>query len=102
MQITDFLFGMCIGGIIGMVAMGLFVANDRKHISDRAFESLAELEHWEWSRWITYMLANMTDENMSRWKMQSLTAYCNLSEADKERYREKVRKIVGVLVDENF
>lgn len=84
-----------------MVTVSLFLMNER-HISFETFEKLAKLEHEQWAHWTTYMLANMSEENMARWRIQSATAYCNLSEEDKEKDRKWARKVLEVLRSEDI
>jgi hypothetical protein len=61
-------------------------------------EALANLEHEQWAHWTKYMLANLTPENIERWKRQIETPYDQLSEAEKDSDREwadRVLKIMG-------
>jgi hypothetical protein len=50
-------------------------------------ETLADLEHRQWSHWTRYFLDNLTDENITRWRRQILTSYHDLSEAEKDSDR---------------
>ena len=55
-------------------------------------EKLAELEHKQWSHWTKYMLNNLTEENIKRWKGQIKMPYSKLSEKEKESDREWARR----------
>ena len=50
-------------------------------------ERIAELAHLTWQRWMGYMLTNLDDEHIERWKRQANTAYKDLSETEKESDR---------------
>ncbi len=50
-------------------------------------ELLAELEHEQWAHWTSYVLSNLTPENIERWKKQILTLYSELSEKEKDSDR---------------
>jgi len=60
-------------------------------------EKLAALEHEQWAHWTEYMLANMTEENVERWKRQIKTAYVDLSEKEKESDREWARRVLEII-----
>lgn len=62
-------------------------------------EKLAELEHEQWAHWTKYMLDNLTDENIARWKRQIEAPYEELSEKEKESDREWARKVLKILED---
>jgi len=69
--------------------------NMAKQIPDYKFyENLAELEHEQWAHWTRYMLNNLTEENISRWKKQIETPYNMLSEEEKESDRTWARKVI--------
>jgi len=50
-------------------------------------EELADLEHRQWAHWTQYILANLTPENIERWKRQIETPYNELSEKEKDSDR---------------
>ena len=50
-------------------------------------EELADLEHQQWAHWTKYMLDNLTDENIKRWRQQIKTPYSELTE--KEKYSDR-------------
>lgn len=50
-------------------------------------EELAALSHEQWSLTVTYMLDNMTPENIERWRRQANTSYSELSDKEKESDR---------------
>lgn len=60
-------------------------------------EKLSDLEHKQWSHWTSYMLDNLTDDNIQRWKEQIKTSYNRLSEKEKESDREWARKVLEIL-----
>lgn len=63
-----------------------------KNLTDNELlEILAALEHDRWSRWMEYMLTNMSPENLERWKRQMITDYKDLSEKEKESDRKEAR-----------
>lgn len=63
----------------------------------RQRESLAELEHEQWAHWTKYMLDNLTDANIARWKKQIATPYKDLSEKEKDSDREWADKVLKLL-----
>ena len=64
---------------------------------DKLIEKLSDLEHDQWSHWTKYMLDNLTDENIARWRRQIDTPYSELSEKEKESDREWARKVIDVI-----
>jgi hypothetical protein len=62
-------------------------------------EKLAALEHFQWAQWTKYMLANLTPENIARWKKQCETSYNMLSEEDKEKDRKWAYRAIDIFVD---
>lgn len=64
-------------------------------------EKLAELEHQQWAHWTRYMLDNLTEENIARWRKQIEVPYSMLSEKEKESDRKWAKKayvtVKGVL-----
>ena len=48
-------------------------------------ERLAELEHTQWAAWTKYMLDNLTDENVARWKLLIDTPYIEVLNKDSDR-----------------
>ena len=60
-------------------------------------EELAALEHEQWAHWTEYMLANLTPENIERWKGQCLRPYSALSEREKESDRTWADKVLEIL-----
>jgi transcriptional regulator with XRE-family HTH domain len=60
-------------------------------------ERLAELEHVQWANWTLFMLENLTDENMARWRWQAETPYVLLSEREKESDRQWARRAFDIL-----
>lgn len=61
-------------------------------------EKIAEIEHEQWIHWTKYMLDNLTDANIQRWKTQIQTPYSELSE--KESDRKWARKVIENLKKE--
>lgn len=66
-------------------------------VSKEMIEKLAALEHEQWAHWTGYMLDNLTDENISRWRRQVKINYHDLSEKEKESDREWAWKTIEVL-----
>jgi len=60
-------------------------------------EKLAELEHKQWAHWTRYMLDNLTEKNIRRWRKQIEIPYSKLSEKEKESDREWARKVIEEL-----
>jgi hypothetical protein len=46
-------------------------------------EQIAELTHLIWQRWMGYMLCNLDEEHIERWKRQSNTSYKDLMTSEK-------------------
>lgn len=65
-------------------------------ITSDIIERLAAHEHEQWAHWTRYMLDNLTDENIARWRQQIETDYQDLSESEKESDREWARKAIEV------
>ena len=59
-------------------------------------ERLAAHEHEQWAHWTRYMLDNLTEENIARWRQQIDMDYHELSEHEKESDREWARKAIKV------
>lgn len=51
-------------------------------------DRIAELEHKQWAHWTKYMLDNLNDENINRWRDQIETPYSELSEKEKDADRK--------------
>lgn len=60
-------------------------------------DKLADIEHQQWSHWTKYMLDNMSEENVTRWKRQIETPYAELTEKEKESDRAWARKVLTTL-----
>lgn len=60
-------------------------------------ERLAALEHQQWAHWTKYMLDNLTEENIQRWRKQIETPYKDLTEKEKESDREWARKVLEII-----
>jgi hypothetical protein len=61
------------------------------------YEAAAALEHDQWAHWTAYMLDNLTDENIARWRQQIVTPYVALSEKEKDSDREWAHKAAAAL-----
>ena len=59
-------------------------------------EILAKLEHEQWAHWTKYMLDNLTEENIKRWKTQIDTPYIELSEKEKDFDKEWAQKVINL------
>lgn len=60
-------------------------------------EQLAELEHQQWAHWTSYLLDNLTPENIERWRRQIDTPYSQLSEAEKDSDRNWADKVLRII-----
>lgn len=60
-------------------------------------ETLADLEHQQWAHWTSYMLNNLTPENIERWRRQVETPYTQLSEKEKESDRIWADKVLALI-----
>lgn len=70
-----------------------------KRLKEKAIalvEKIAPLEHEQWAHWTKYILDNLTDENIERWKIQCQTDYKDLSEEEKESDRVWARKLLDI------
>jgi len=64
---------------------------------DEIIEELADIEHQRWGDWYKWQRDNSNAPNISRWDRQSETNYKDLSEQEKERDREQVRRYLPLL-----
>ncbi len=62
-------------------------------------EELAALEHEQWAHWTAYMLDNMTDVNIARWRQQIECPYEALTEEEKDKDREWADRVLEVTRD---
>lgn len=60
-------------------------------------EKLASLEHKQWAHWTEYMLNNLTDENIARWRRQIKTPYSKLTEKEKDSDRSWADKVLNIV-----
>ena len=65
-------------------------------VTSDIIERLAAHEHEQWAHWTRYMLDNLTDENIARWRQQIEMDYQDLSESEKESDRQWARKAIEV------
>jgi len=65
-------------------------------------EKLADLEHEQWAHWTKYMLDNLTDENIARWRKQIKTDYKDLSEKEKDSDRTWADKVLKTITKHNY
>lgn len=70
-------------------------------MSDSLREKLARLEHDQWCHWMHYMIMNLTQVSILRWRRQMDTSYDDLSEAEKESDREWADKVLAI-INEHF
>lgn len=59
---------------------------------------MAAIEHEQWAHWTKYMLDNLTDENIARWREQIKTPYAQLSETEKDSDRKWAIKTQDVFL----
>ncbi|MCL5730094.1 MAG: hypothetical protein M1165_00825 [Candidatus Pacearchaeota archaeon] len=67
----------------------------------KLLEELAKLEHQQWAHWTTYLLNNLTKENIKKWTKQIKTPYPKLSEKEKESDREWGKKVLEIIKQKN-
>lgn len=60
-------------------------------------EKLADIEHQRWSSWYKWQRDKSNFENIGRWNTQADTPYFFLSEIDKDKDREQVRRYLPFL-----
>ena len=65
----------------------------------KLIDLLANLEHEQWSHWMTYFYKNDTSTNRDRWNKQMKTSYFKLSEKEKESDRKWARKVLMIIDD---
>lgn len=70
---------------------------DLKNKLNEIRERLADLEHQQWAHWTKYMLNNLTEENIQRWRKQIETEYKDLTEKEKDSDREWAQKVIDTL-----
>ena len=61
-------------------------------------ELVAAEMHEIWANWTEYMLDNLTEENIDRWKQQIKTHYSDLSESEKDADRRVAKRITNIVV----
>jgi hypothetical protein len=61
-------------------------------------EKLADLEHRQWIEWTKYMLKNLTDKNISKWKKQIKTKYQDLPDNEKWSDRRWATKVIKLII----
>lgn len=64
-------------------------------------EAVAALEHEQWAHWTAYMLDNLTDTNIARWRQQIDCPYSALTDSEKESDREWADKAIAVVLGIN-
>lgn len=74
-------------------------------------EKLAELCHYQWSGWMTYLYGKCSSNAdgsltippwaVARWARQMSTKYEHLQEVEKESDREEANRFLALLVEEN-
>lgn len=67
---------------------------------NKLLEKLAELEHEQWIEWTRYMLQNLTEENIVRWKKQIGCSYSNLPNDEKWSDRRWAKKVLEIISQE--
>ena len=64
-------------------------------------EELASILHEIWGSWTRYMLTNLTDKNIKRWKKQIETPYKKLTELEKDSDRTVAKRLINELTKAN-
>jgi len=57
-------------------------------------ESLARLEHEQWSAWTNHFFTEQKPANIQKWRRQARTDYDDLTEPEKELDRVWARKVL--------
>lgn len=65
---------------------------------EKMLETLADLEHDRWSRWMEYFYENEDDQMHIRWKALMNTPYAELTERQKESDRDEARKTIDTII----
>ncbi len=65
-------------------------------------EILANLEHQQWAHWTSYMLNNLTEENIKRWHNQTMTDYEDLTEKEKDSDRVWADRVMKTITIHNY
>ncbi|MFA5828162.1 MAG: hypothetical protein WC841_02215 [Candidatus Shapirobacteria bacterium] len=60
-------------------------------------EELAKLEHLQWTCWSKFMLNNLTEENIAKWKKQINTPYNELTDQEKQSDRKWADKVLEII-----
>lgn len=68
---------------------------------DELLEKLAALEHEQWVHWTKYMLDNLTDVNIHRWRRQVETPYEDLPDDEKRSDRDWARKVLEIVKEDD-
>ena len=80
--------------LMGAYAEGRLV--DREAID---YEAVAAVEHDQWVHWTAYMLDNLTEVNIARWRQQIECPYPALTETEKDSDREWANKAVDAALE---
>ncbi len=67
------------------------------NIKGELIEWIAAVVHDQWAHWTEYMLDNITEENIERWRRQIKTPYEELSEEEKDLDRDFAKKYVYLM-----
>lgn len=65
-------------------------------------ELLAEIEHIQWAHWTEYMLDNLNEKNITRWRSQIKTEYKDLTEKEKDSDRVWANKVIEAITKHNY
>ena len=60
-------------------------------------EELSEFAHIMWAYWTSYMLDNLTEENVLKWRRQIKTPYTDLTKKEKDSDREWATRVMEIL-----
>jgi len=58
---------------------------------------LADLEHAQWAHWTKYMLDNLTDENIARWRQQIDTPFEDLTAKEQSSDYDWADRVIELL-----
>lgn len=65
-------------------------------------EKIADKVHEIWTEWYIHQRDKSTPKNIERWERQASQTYDELPEADKEKDRQIVRRVLEIIPEDYF
>lgn len=65
-------------------------------------EKIADKVHEIWTEWYIHQRDKSTPKNIKRWERQASQTYDELPEADKEKDRQIVRRVLEIIPEDYF